>query len=172
MKKFAITLAALTASLACSAALSVPAFAQAGEHQITMQQADIRAFINDVSIVTGKTVLIDPRVQGNVTISSEEKLTPKEVWEVFKNVMRVHGYTVIRNANGDYSVTLMQGAAQSAPFVNNTGYNGQFATTVMKLQHSDAADAAKLIKPVMHSQGILTANAGGFGHHGFSGKPL
>jgi len=161
MKKFAITLAALTASLACSAALSVPAFAQAGEHQITMQQADIRAFINDVSIVTGKTVLIDPRVQGNVTISSEEKLTPKEVWEVFKNVMRVHGYTVIRNANGDYSVTLMQGAAQSAPFVNNTGYNGQFATTVMKLQHSDAADAAKLIKPVMHSQGILTANAGG-----------
>ena len=161
MKKFAITLAALTCSLACSAAITVPAFAQAGEHQITMQQADIRAFINDVSIVTGKTVLIDPRVQGNVTISSEEKLNSKEVWEVFKNVMRVHGYTVIRNANGDYSVTLMQGAAQSAPFVSNTGYNGQFATTVIKLQHSDAADAAKLIKPVMHSQGILTANAGG-----------
>lgn len=158
MKKLAITLAAL----ACSVAINVPVFAQsAGEHQITMQQADIRAFINDVSIVTGKTFLVDPRVQGNVTISSEEKLTPNEVFEVFKNVMRVHGYTVIRTSTGAYQITLMQGAAQSAPYVNNTGYNGQFATTVLKLQHADSADAAKLIKPVMHSQGILTANAGG-----------
>ena len=158
MKKLAITLAAL----ACTAAMSVPAYGQgAAEHQITMQQADIRAFINDVSIVTGKTFLVDPRVQGNVTISSEEKLTPSEVFEVFKNVMRVHGYTFIRTSTGAYQITLMQGAAQSAPFVTNTGYNGQFATTVLKLQHADAADAAKLIKPVMHSQGILTANAGG-----------
>lgn len=157
MKKLAITLAALAGSVA----LVAPVYAQSGEHQITMQQADIRAFINDVSMVTGKTFLVDPRVQGNVTISSEEKLTPKEVFEVFKNVMRVHGYTVIRTSTGAYQVTLMQGAAQSAPYVNNTGYNGQFATTVLKLQHADSADAAKLIKPVMHSQGILTANAGG-----------
>ncbi len=158
MKKIAITLA----TLALTTGLSVPVYAQgAAEHQITMQQADIRAFINNVSMVTGKTFLVDPRVQGNVTISSEEKLTPKEVFEVFKNVMRVHGYTVIRTPTGEYSVTLMQGAAQSAPFVSGTGYNGQFATTVIKLQHADSADAAKLIKPVMHSQGILTANAGG-----------
>ena len=157
MKKLITSLLALgLASIA-----SVPMAYAAGEHQITMQQADIRAFINDVSMVTGKTFLVDPRVQGNVTISSEQTLSPGEVFEVFKNVMRVHGYTVVRSPNGEYRVTLMQGAAQDAPFVQNTGYNGQFATTVIKLEHSDSADAAKLIKPVMHSQGILTANAGG-----------
>jgi len=47
--------------------MSAPSFA-AGDHEITMQQADIRAFINNVSIVTGKTFIIDPRVQGKVTI--------------------------------------------------------------------------------------------------------
>jgi len=157
MRKLAISLTALTMAFG----IQTPVAYADGDHQITMQQADIRAFINDVSIVTGKTFLVDPRVQGNVTISSEEKLSPGEVFEVFKNVMRVHGYTVIRTPTGEYRVTLMQGAAQDAPFVANSGYDGQFATTVLKLEHSDAADAAKLIKPVMHSQGILTANAGG-----------
>ena len=59
---------------ACLGGMSAPSFA-AGDHLITMQQADIRAFINDVSIVTGKTFIVDPRVQGKVTISSEQSLS-------------------------------------------------------------------------------------------------
>ncbi len=157
MKKLTVSLLALVLGMGVMS----PEATARGEHVITMQQADIRSFINDVSIITGKTFLVDPRVQGNVTISSEEQLSPGEVFEVFKNVLRVHGYTVIRTSTGEYRVTLMQGAAQDAPFVNNSGYNGQLATTVLKLTHADAANAAKLIKPVMHSQGILTANAGG-----------
>jgi len=133
----------------------------ADDHQITMQEADIRAFINDVSMVTGKTFIVDPRVQGKVTISSEQSLSKGEVFEVFKDVMRVHGYTLIRTATGEFRVTLIQGAAQDAPFTDGNGFNGRFATTVLKLNNADAAEAARLIKPVMHSQGQLTANPGG-----------
>jgi general secretion pathway protein D len=138
-----------------------PAAFATGDHLITMQQADIRAFIDDVSMVTGKTFLVDPRVQGKVTISSEQSLSKGEVFEVFKDVMRVHGYTVIRTATGEYRITLLQGSAQDAPFVTGNGINGRFATTVIKLTFSDAAEAARLIKPVMHTQGQVTANPGG-----------
>jgi len=141
-------------------AMSVPSYAQ-DDHLITMQQADIRAFINNVSIVTGKTFIVDPRVQGKVTISSEQSLSKGEVFEVFKDVMRVHGYTLIRTATGDFRVTLIQGSAQDAPFTTGNGFNGRFATTVVKLSSTDAAEAARLIKPVMHSQGQLTASPGG-----------
>lgn len=133
----------------------------AGDHLITMQNADIRAFIEDVSMVTGRTFLVDPRVQGKVTIASEQSLSPNEVFDVFKNVMRVHGYAVTRSGKGEYRISLMQGAAQDAPFVQNQGYNGQLATTVIKLDNADAAEAAKLIKPMLHPQGVLTANPGG-----------
>ncbi|MGB0907108.1 MAG: secretin N-terminal domain-containing protein [Maricaulaceae bacterium] len=133
----------------------------AGEHVITMQQADIRAFIDDVSMVTGKTFLVDPRVQGKVTISSEQSLSPAEVFTVFKDVMRVHGYTLTRTTTGAYRITLLQGASQEAPFVNNSGTSGQLATTIIKLNHVDAAEAAKLIKPALHSQGMLSATPGG-----------
>ena len=147
------------AALSCGA-MTLPSFA-AGDHLITMQQADIRAFINNVSIVTGKTFIVDPRVQGKVTISSEQSLSPSEVFEVFKDVMRVHGYTLVRTATGEYRITLIQGAAQDAPFTEGSGFNGRFATTVIKLSQTDASEAARLIKPVMHSQGQLTANPGG-----------
>ncbi len=157
MKRLFLT-AAASALLSLGAGL--PAFAE-GDHVITMQQADIRAFIDDVAMVTGRTFLVDPRVQGKVTISSEQSLSPSEVFAVFKDVMRVHGYTLIRTSSGAYRITLIQGAAQDAPFVQNTGFNSQFATTVVKLNQSDASDVAKLVKPVMNAQGILTANTGG-----------
>lgn len=157
MKRFLLTAAA-------SALLSLgtgPGAVAAGDHVITMQQADIRAFIDDVAMVTGRTFLVDPRVQGKVTISSEQSLSPSEVFAVFKDVMRVHGYTLIRTASGAYRISLVQGAAQDAPFVENTGFTSQFATTVVKLTQADAANVAKLVKPVMNPQGILTANTGG-----------
>ncbi len=142
-------------------ALSSSAFAAESDHLITMQEADIRAFIDDVSIVTGKTFLVDPRVQGKVTISSEQSLSPAEVFSVFKDVMRVHGYTTTRTATGEYRITLLQGAAQDAPLVSGAGVNGQFATIIIKLQHVQSSEAAKVIKPLMHTQGRLTAAQGG-----------
>jgi len=91
---------AFLASASLFGVLSLPGTAHAQTHQITMQQADIRAFIDDVSMVTGKTFIVDPRVQGKVTISSDESLSKGEVFEVFKDVMRVHGYTLVRTATG------------------------------------------------------------------------
>ena len=74
----------------------------------------------------------------------------------------MHGYTVVRAANGEYRVTLLQGAAQDAPFSESgNGLNGQFSTTILRVPNGKAAEAARLIKPVMHSQGQVSANPDG-----------
>jgi len=76
--------------------------------------------------------------------------------------MRVHGYTVERTATGEYRITLLQGAAQGAPLTSTgNGVNGQFTTAIIKLNDGDASAAARLIKPVMHAQGQVSANPGG-----------
>ncbi|WP_427451880.1 type II secretion system secretin GspD [Litorimonas sp. WD9-15] len=154
-----ITSAALGLALTGGMA-SVPAFA-ADDHIINMQDVDIKAFIENVGIVTGRTVVIDPRVNGKVNIVSEKALNDGEVWAVFKEVLRVHGYTVIRSANGDYRVTLLQGAAQDAPLTTTDGISGQFNTTILSVPDGMGAEAARLIKPVMHSQGQVSANPDG-----------
>ena len=154
-------LATATIALSLTGGAFLPAHA-ADDHIINMQDVDIKAFIENVGIVTGRTFVIDPRVNGKVNIVSEKPLNDAQVFAVFKEVLRVHGYTVVRAANGEYRVTLLQGAAQDAPFSESgNGINGQFATTILRVPDGKAAEAARLIKPVMHSQGQVSANPDG-----------
>ncbi|MEP6342656.1 MAG: type II secretion system secretin GspD [Maricaulaceae bacterium] len=138
-----------------------PVWAQNDGHLITMKDVDISAFIEDVGLVTGKTFIIDPRVQGKVNIASEQKLTKGEVFQVFKNVMRVNNYAIIPDGNNGYRITLTQNSAQDAPLAFKDGVNGQMSTIILKVANVDAGEAAKLIRPVVHSQGRLSANPGG-----------
>lgn len=153
--------ASAAVALALSATLPGPAWA-ADDHIINMQDVDMKVFIENVGIVTGRTFVIDPRVNGKVNIVSEKPLNENQVFAVFKEVLRVHGYTVVRSANGEYRVTLLQGAAQDAPLsVSGNGIDGQFATTILRVPDGKSAEAARLIKPVMHSQGQVSANPDG-----------
>ena len=158
IRKF-LTCAAISIAL-MGGCFAMPAFA-ADDHIINMQDVDIKTFIENVGIVTGRTVVIDPRVNGKVNIVSEQPLSDGEVWSVFKEVLRVHGYTVLRSARGDYRVTLLQGAAQDAPLTTGEGVGGQFNTTILSVPDGTGAEAARLIKPVMHSQGQVSANPDG-----------
>jgi len=148
---------ALSLMILCMSGL--PARAQ--DHVINLKDADIRAFIEDISVVTGKTFIIDPRVTGTVSVASQAKLSKNEVFAVFQDVLRVRGFVATPTRSGAYRITLIQGAAQDALLTSGAGRQGTFSTAVLKLSHGDAADASRLIKPVLHSQGRLTANSGG-----------
>lgn len=158
MRKFQLILALLCMLIS---PVLISSVASAQNHVINLKDADIRAFIEDTSVVTGKTFIVDPRVTGTVSVASQAKLSKNEMFQVFLDVLRVRGFTAVPTQSGAYRITLIQGAAQDAPLVRNVGRNGLFSTIILKLKHGDAANAAKLIKPVLHSQGRMTANPGG-----------
>jgi len=60
-----------------------------------LRNADIRAVIDEVSRVTGINFVIDPRVQGKISIVSATPMTDKEVYQVFLSVLQVSGYAAI-----------------------------------------------------------------------------
>ncbi len=157
LKTFRLGLALGAASLA----LPMTVDAQTADHVISLERADIRDFIDDVAVVTGNTFIVDPRVEGQVTISSEQALSDAEVFAVFREVLRVHGYTLIRTAGGEYRVTLIQGSSQDAPLTTGNGLAGRMSMAVFTLRNGNAADAARLIKPNVHSQGQVIANPNG-----------
>jgi len=134
---------------------------RAQEHVINLKDADIRAFIEDISVLTGKTFIVDPRVTGTVTVTSQAKLSKSQVFSVFMDVLRVRGFTAVPTSSGAYRVTLIQGAAQDASIRAGRRDVGVFVTEILQLKHGDASNAAKLIKPLMHSQGRLTSTPGG-----------
>ena len=66
---------------------------------INMRDADIKSFVSDISSLTGKTFVVDPRVKANVTVISRDDLTIEEAYEIFLSVLSVHGFTAVEQEN-------------------------------------------------------------------------
>ncbi|MCE3044100.1 GspD family T2SS secretin variant LspD [Legionella sp. 16cNR16C] len=60
-----------------------------------LRGADIRAVIAEVSRVTGKNFIIDPRVQGKISIVASTPMSDKELYQVFLSMLQVSGYAAI-----------------------------------------------------------------------------
>ena len=82
-------------------AAAAPAIAQSSPRQtLNVQGADIRAFIQDIARTTGHTFIVDPRVTGNVTVTSDRALSRSELFEVFLSTLRANGLVVAPTASG------------------------------------------------------------------------
>lgn len=117
---------------------------------LNLQDADIRAFIQDVSRATGQTFIIDPRVQGRVSVASQEPLSRAELFEVMLSTLRANGLVAIPTGSGAYRIAPEEGAAQQ-PATAAAG----FVTQVFRLRTLDAQSAAETIKPLVGRQGVV-----------------
>ncbi len=63
--------------------------------KINLKNVDIRIFITQVSTITGKSFIVDPRVKGNVTVISNTFMDTESVYQLFLSVLRVHGYAAV-----------------------------------------------------------------------------
>ncbi len=122
--------------------------------QINMRDADIRAFASDMAKISNKTIVLDPRVKGNVTVVSSQDLDAGEAYAVFLSVLRVHGYAAIEN-NGVVKVMPEAGARQDST-VNNKN-NDSLTTEVIRLSQANARVLSPLLKPLVNKQGHIAA---------------
>ncbi len=150
MRHFAF--AALLAVL-CAAPLSE---VRAQTQTLNVQDADIRAFIQDVSRSTGYTFVIDPRVKGVVSVSSSGPLTRAELFDVFLSTLRANNYVAIPTGSGAYRIEPSENAARQP-----SAAGGQFTTQVFRLRSIDAQAAADILKPLVGPQGQVIANPRG-----------
>lgn len=60
-----------------------------------LRQANIRSVIQAVSKITGKNFLIDPRVQGKVSIVSSKAVGADELYPIFLSMLQVSGFAAI-----------------------------------------------------------------------------
>jgi general secretion pathway protein D len=132
----------------------------AGAQQaLNLQSADIRAFIQDVARVTGRTFIIDPRVQGTVTIASDGPLQPEELVEVLMSTLRANGLIAVPAGGNAFRIVPDSSAAQQPPVSGEAG--NVFATEIFELNSIDAAAAAEVLRPLIGPQGVIQATPQG-----------
>lgn len=142
--------------LAAAPAMAQPGAQASARQTLNVQGADIRAFIQDVARMTGRTFIVDPAVSGTVTVTSERALSRTELFEVFLSTLRANGLVVTQTGSGAYRISPAQGAAQGPATVGAE----RFTTEVFQLRNIDAASAAETIRPLVGGQGQVLANPG------------
>jgi len=141
-------------ALALAFAAAAPASAQ---HVLNLRDADIRAFIQDASRVTGRTFIIDPAVQGRVSVVTERPLSRSEYFELFLSTLRANGFVAVPVAGGALRIQPVAGAAASAP-VGRRGGASAFVTEIFRVRHIDPAAAVETLRPMVSRDGSITAS--------------
>lgn len=144
--------ARLLASLALLLTLAFTA--QAEGYRANFQKTDINEFINTVSKNLSKTIIIDPSVQGQISVRSYDQLDNQQYYQFFLSVLEVYGFAAIEMDNGVIKVIPAKNAKGSAvPFIaGKQGSAGdELVTRVVPLQHVTAKELAPLLRQLNDS---------------------
>tara|TARA_E500000081_G_C6120798_1_gene347820 strand:+ start:129 stop:1955 length:1827 start_codon:yes stop_codon:yes gene_type:complete len=120
-----------------------------------MRDADIRAFISDISSLTGKTFVVDPRINAKITIISKEDLSIEEAYEVFLSVLAVNGYTAVEQDNATKITPEIIGRQSFNRFSARNSPEDKFVTDVIKPNFASVTALVSILRPLMSSQGHL-----------------
>lgn len=146
----------LMLAAALISATPAPAVAQ---YTLNVRDADIRAFIQDAARITGRTFVIDGRVNGKVSVVTDRPLSRSEYFEIFLATLRSNGLVAVPGPNGSYRIQPIDGAASQPGRIGSArAAQNQFVTEIIRLRHIDAVAAVETLRPLVSPQGSLTAN--------------
>lgn len=158
MKKTLLTFSAALALCGAPVMTVAPVMAQ---QTLNVRDADIRAFIQDAARVTGRTFIIDNRVQGKVSVVTDRPLSRSEYFEIFLSTLRANGLIAVPAPGGAYRIQPADGAAGQPSAVGRAANRNQFVTEIFRLRSTDAQSALETLRPLVSKDGTVTANKSG-----------
>jgi len=132
--------------------------------KINLKNADIREFTTQVSAITGRSFIIDPRIKGNVTVISSTAMDADAIYELFLSVLRVHGYAAVP-AGRVVKIVQQTLAKQSGNPLDaaNIINSEELITKVIPVRNTPSAELVKILRPMIpqygHLAGLTEPNA-------------
>src|SRR5258708_11693930 len=133
-----------------SAQLSV--VPKSGEVLLNFQSADLQAVVKAMSQMTGRNMLIDPRVRGHVTIVSARPMPIAGAYQVFLSALKAQGFTAVEGPGDAVRIIPVAEAKAAAPVNEQDGPprgGEQVITHVAIGQHVAVAQLQNVLRPLM-----------------------
>jgi len=124
--------------------------------------ADIEAVARAVGVMTGRNMVIDPRVKGTINMNTERPVTPLVAYNQFLAIIRLQGFTVVE-ASGLYKVVpeadaKLQGGTVSVGAVRGSG--SQIQTQIFQLSFESANNLVPILRPLISPNNTINVNPG------------
>ena len=123
--------------------LSISAIAQES-YLLNYDDVDLRKITQDIAKFSKKTVILDPRVKGKVTIYSDSLLDQEQVWQVYLRTIQVNGFSAITEGN----IVRIVPENEATRDFNTASNDAEFMTKIILLQNRSAGEILPMIKPI------------------------
>lgn len=137
--------------------------AQRANEPITLNfvNAEIEAVARTMAAITGRNIVVDPRVKGTITLSTDRPVPPQAAFNQFVATLRLSGFTVV-DSGGLLKVVpeaeaKLQGGAVS---VNGTATGSQIVTQIFRLNFENAANLVPILRPLISPNNTINVNPG------------
>jgi general secretion pathway protein D len=123
--------------------------------------ADIEAVARTMAAITGRNIVVDPRVKGTMTLSTERPVPPQQAFDQFVATLRLSGFTVV-DAGGLLKVVpeaeaKLQGGSVT---VDGSVAGNQIVTQIFRLNHENAANLVPILRPLISPNNTINVNPG------------
>jgi general secretion pathway protein D len=123
--------------------------------------ANIDAVARTMATLTGRNVVVDPRVKGTITLTTERPVSPAVAYSQFLSILRLQGFTVVNAAGLDKIVPEADAKLQGGAVSTNVPVGGgQIATTIFKLNFENANNLLPILRPLISPNNTINVNPG------------
>lgn len=124
---------------------------------LNFKDADIREVAATVGQITHKNFIIDPRVQGRVTVISSKPINEDAVYAAFLSVLQVHGMAAIPSGSMTKIVPALEARQQPGNNYGSGTPGDAVVTQVVQIVNVSAAQLVPVLRPLMSTEAQLAA---------------
>ena len=144
--------------------LASAALAQKPGEPVTLNfvGAEIEAVARTMGLITGRTMVVDPRVKGSINLSSDRPVSPAFAYNQFLAALRLQGYTVVESSGISKVVPEADGKLQTGVVsVEPANVSGnQIVTRIFQLEHESANNLLPVLRPLISPNNTINLNPG------------
>ncbi|GLO79545.1 type II secretion system secretin GspD [Sulfitobacter pontiacus] len=126
---------------------------------INLRDADISLLVEQISEITGRTLVLDPGLVGEVTVVSAEALDKEGVWSLFQSILRVRGFVAVQAGSIWQVIPEAEARTASGPNLGEEVIAGSqdFVTEMLRLNRLPSAEAVRVLRPLVAESGYIEA---------------
>jgi len=127
--------------------------------KLDLRNADLKSFIEIVSSSTGRNFILDPQVNGSVTVLAPNEVSADAIYEIFLNVLELNRLTIVKGAAADRIVPIGV-ARELAPRAAGAGVGGGYETRIITVQNVPLSEITEVIRPLLPQEAVLSTVPG------------
>lgn len=121
---------------------------------LNYEDVDIKKVTQDIAQFSKKTIILDPRVKGTITIYSNANLNRTQVWDVYLRTIQVNGFSAIVE---DSFVRVVPENDATRDKNASSESSGDYQTVVLPLFNRSTEEILPMIKPITGRQSHLSS---------------